>query len=165
MRFSVVTILLAASSIAAAQKTCAAKPILERCLETTKPQIANCDVQDWECLCARQTDVLTCFNNCPQDEGIHAQQATVTAICNAAKQVADSNSRASEAEESTKTTAVASSTKITDSPSPTTTPTGDETEEENAPATEEEDKDSAAAPVGVQKLFVAGAALVAAAFL
>jgi len=164
MRFSVVTILLAASSIAAAQKTCAAKPILERCLETTKPQIANCDVQDWECLCARQTDVLTCFNNCPQDDGIHAQQATVTAICNAAKQVADSNSRASEAEEATKTISTASSTKITDFP-PTTTPTEDKTEEENAPATEEEDKDSAAAPVGVQKLFVAGAALVAAAFL
>jgi len=168
MRFSVVTLIVAASSFAAAQSTCTAKVILERCLEDTKPQVAICISNDYACLCERQKAVLTCYNNCPNDQGIHAQTATVTALCNAAQQVADSNSRISEAENATKTTSAGKSSK-TSSSSPTTT---DETSKEDSTTTKDESTttttkaaDSAAAPTGVQKLFVAAAALAAVAVL
>jgi len=167
MRFSVVALIVAAGSLVAAQTSdsCTAKAILLRCLEDTKPQVTTCVSNDYACLCNRQKAVLTCFNNCPNDQGIHAQQATVTALCNAADQVADSNSRVSEAANSTKTTSSDSSTKT--STTAASKATGDETKEEDSAAKEEEKKDapSAAAPVGVQKLFVVAAALAAAAAL
>lgn len=124
------------------------------------------------CACSdRQKAVLTCYNNCPNDEGIHAQQATVTALCTAAEQVADSNSRISEAENATKTTAAPSSSKTSSSADSKATDDADSSEDSeddkttDDKSTTDEEKDSAAAPAGVQKLFVVAAGLAAIAAL
>ncbi|PGG99666.1 hypothetical protein AJ79_08440 [Helicocarpus griseus UAMH5409] len=91
----------AAASIAAAQddkKTstvgtgCAAQNILEACIKSTKAILATCGTNDWDCLCTHYTNVLTCYNNCPNDDGRFGVQSSQTANCNAAKQYGTSTS-------------------------------------------------------------------------
>ncbi|OXV12103.1 hypothetical protein Egran_00134 [Elaphomyces granulatus] len=98
MRFiaPVATVLMAAVGFAAAQtathsassssstSSCQAQPILDACLQRETPQFQACTANDWSCLCTQSTNVLTCYNNCPNDPGKAAAQSVVTANCNAA---------------------------------------------------------------------------------
>ncbi|KAN0084663.1 hypothetical protein V8E54_001130 [Elaphomyces granulatus] len=98
MRFiaPVATVLMAAVGFAAAQtatnsassssstSSCQAQPILDACLQRLTPQLTACTANDWSCLCTQSTNVLTCYNNCPNDPGKAAAQSVVTANCNAA---------------------------------------------------------------------------------
>ncbi|KAK2773285.1 hypothetical protein FQN52_004575, partial [Onygenales sp. PD_12] len=114
-------LLIATINPAAAQndKTgtkCAAQNILDACLKSTKLTLENCPVNDWECLCARYTDVLTCYNNCPSDQGKFAIESSQLANCNAAKQYAKP------------TTTTTTTTNTATSTGATGTPTGTETD-------------------------------------
>ncbi|KAK2807384.1 hypothetical protein FQN51_003210 [Onygenales sp. PD_10] len=116
-------LLIATINPAAAQndKTgtkCAAQNILDACLKSTKLTLENCPVNDWECLCARYTDVLTCYNNCPSDQGKFAIESSQLANCNAAKQYA----------KPTTTTTTTTATNTAASTGATGTPTGTETD-------------------------------------
>ncbi|OTA29517.1 hypothetical protein BTJ68_09341 [Hortaea werneckii EXF-2000] len=59
--------------------------IIQTCLGSTQAQLAACDATDWDCLCTQQTNVLTCYNNCPSDPNAFGAQQTKTSYCNAAK--------------------------------------------------------------------------------
>jgi hypothetical protein len=92
MRFATVTI-LASAAVAAAQSTtaastggekCAAQNILDQCKFTLQQQIDKCDGNDWICLCDGYTNLLTCYNNCPDSSEKPPVQNQVTQFCNAA---------------------------------------------------------------------------------
>ncbi|RJE25356.1 hypothetical protein PHISCL_02319 [Aspergillus sclerotialis] len=89
MRFSLTTLAifnLALSPLAlAGGKSCNADNIVSACLKSTKPELDNCTQNDWHCLCARSNDVLTCYNNCPDDERRFGASQTRDSYCNAAK--------------------------------------------------------------------------------
>jgi len=92
----VATVLMAAVGFAAAQtatnsassssstSSCQAQNILDSCLQSEKPQLQACAANDWSCLCTQSTNVLTCYNDCPNDPGKVAAQQTMTSYCNAA---------------------------------------------------------------------------------
>merc|ERR1711939_88527 len=66
--------------------------IIQTCLGSTQAQLAACDATDWDCLCTQQTNVLTCYNNCPSDPNAFGAQQTKTSYCNAAKAYGSSSS-------------------------------------------------------------------------
>jgi len=72
---------------AAAPKStsCDAQNIVDACKQTQQTQIDNCSATDWICLCQNYQNLLTCYNNCPDDTTNRAPvQSQVTAYCAAA---------------------------------------------------------------------------------
>ncbi|KAL2111529.1 hypothetical protein VUR80DRAFT_9883 [Thermomyces stellatus] len=61
----ILPIALLASTAAAA--SCDAEDIVEACLTSEQAKFDNCDTTDYDCLCAAQQAIATCFNNCPDD--------------------------------------------------------------------------------------------------
>lgn len=59
--------------------------IIQTCLGTENAQLQSCAANDWDCMCTQQTNVMTCYNNCPSDPNAVGASQTQTSYCNAAK--------------------------------------------------------------------------------
>ncbi|KAF7712763.1 Uncharacterized protein PECH_007337 [Penicillium ucsense] len=46
-------------------KTCAAQNVVDRCVQDMQFQLEGCDTYDFACQCTRSTNVVDCYNNCP----------------------------------------------------------------------------------------------------
>lgn len=88
MRSSLLVVAAAASfaSTALADK-CAAQNIVDACVSGYKARIDACNKNgnDWICLCDVYTDVLTCYNNCPDSNERSPVSNQVTSFCTAAE--------------------------------------------------------------------------------
>ncbi|KAK7732803.1 hypothetical protein SLS57_000746 [Botryosphaeria dothidea] len=96
MRFSVAAAVLASAGFVAAQSStssassststssCQAANIVTACVDGYKSRTEGCGGNDWDCLCSVYTDLLTCYNNCPNDPTRSSVQNQVTQFCNAA---------------------------------------------------------------------------------
>lgn len=84
MRFATLAILSSAAFAAAQSSECEAQNILDACKATIQSQIDKCGGNDYICLCDNYTNMLTCYNNCPNDENKSTVQNQVTAYCVAA---------------------------------------------------------------------------------
>ncbi|ORY12236.1 hypothetical protein BCR34DRAFT_600794 [Clohesyomyces aquaticus] len=93
MRFAVAVAALssigfaaAASSAAAAPSSsaCQAQNIVDACKVTIMNQVNACGQNDWICMCDQYTNLLTCYNNCPDSAEKPPVQNQVTQFCNAA---------------------------------------------------------------------------------
>ncbi|RKF80283.1 putative gpi anchored serine-threonine rich protein [Golovinomyces cichoracearum] len=60
---------------------CAAQPVLELCLSSTSAIASACAPTDYSCLCQKYTDVLTCYNNCPDDVRRASTLSSQSAYC------------------------------------------------------------------------------------
>ena len=65
---------------------CAAQNIVDTCVAGYQDRIRACEAKsnDWVCLCDVYTDVLTCYNNCPESNSRSPVQNQVTSFCQAA---------------------------------------------------------------------------------
>ncbi|OIW29165.1 hypothetical protein CONLIGDRAFT_409077 [Coniochaeta ligniaria NRRL 30616] len=115
-----------AAAVSAQSTACAADYIVEACLGTANGQLADCNNNDYGCQCAAYTNMLTCFNNCPNDTRIPTYQAQKTTYCGLASQYSSSTSSAFSAPETTTTSAATTTTDATatDATSTSTTSTG-----------------------------------------
>ncbi|KAL7274417.1 hypothetical protein RUND412_002692 [Rhizina undulata] len=113
-----VTALLAVTfaSFAAAQSSsataCAAQYIVDACVQTEDSN-TTCTPNDWECMCNKATNLLTCYNNCPNDSAKFGYQSQQTAYCGAASAASSQSvaaATASAAAASTKTGSVTAAT-------------------------------------------------------
>jgi hypothetical protein len=93
MRFAAVALLASAAAVTAQSTTaaaggdksgCAAQNIVDACKATIQTEIDKCEGNDWMCLCDNYTNLLTCYNNCPDSEEKAPVQNQVTQFCNAA---------------------------------------------------------------------------------
>ncbi|KAH7085168.1 hypothetical protein BKA63DRAFT_11986 [Paraphoma chrysanthemicola] len=87
MRFTTTLMALAAAAgLVAAQNKCDAQNIVDACVSGYKSRIDACNANpnDFICLCDVYTDVLVCYNNCPNSNEKPPVQNTVTSYCNAA---------------------------------------------------------------------------------
>ncbi|KAF2833891.1 hypothetical protein CC86DRAFT_16317 [Ophiobolus disseminans] len=87
MRFTTAIMALAATvGLVAAQNKCDAQNIVDACVAGYKSRIDACNAtpNDFICLCDVHTDVLVCYNNCPNSPDKPGVQNTVTSYCNAA---------------------------------------------------------------------------------
>lgn len=60
---------------------CAAQPVLDQCLASTQAIVTGCVSTDYDCLCSKWNDVLTCFNQCPNDSRKGSTQSSVDTFC------------------------------------------------------------------------------------
>ncbi|KAJ5610811.1 hypothetical protein N7510_007530 [Penicillium lagena] len=79
MRYTTaISVIIAASAslaLADSDSKCAAQKVVDQCITDMKFQLENCDTGDWECMCTHSTNVVDCYNNCPEDsERLGAQQ-------------------------------------------------------------------------------------------
>lgn len=95
MRFAAAALILVSASVAVAQTTSAAAPqptsseceaqnIVDACREGIQKQIDGCEGNDFICLCDNYTNLLTCYNNCPNSNERPPVQNQVTQFCLAA---------------------------------------------------------------------------------
>ncbi|KAL5120577.1 hypothetical protein ACEQ8H_001596 [Pleosporales sp. CAS-2024a] len=87
MRCSNTILALAATvGLVAAQDKCDAQNIVDACVAGYQSRINACTTNgnDFICLCDVYTDVLVCYNNCPNSQAKPPVQNTVTSYCNAA---------------------------------------------------------------------------------
>ncbi|KAJ5799229.1 uncharacterized protein N7518_001297 [Penicillium psychrosexuale] len=47
--------------------TCVSDNILQQCVQPMQSTLANCAPDDWNCQCTSSTNILDCYNNCPND--------------------------------------------------------------------------------------------------
>lgn len=89
MRFStaVAVAISASATLVAAQTKCAAQNIVDTCVSSYQSRIDACNKKgnDFICLCDVYSDVLVCYNNCPDSQDRPPVENTVTSYCNAAE--------------------------------------------------------------------------------
>lgn len=74
----------AAAPAPATSTKCAAQAILDKCIADMTKISEGCDPVNYKCLCQTNKDILTCYNNCPNDPQRDIQGSKVTAWCVAA---------------------------------------------------------------------------------
>jgi len=112
------TTTLAVPSATPSSSGCQAQNIVDACRKTIQGQIDSCKDNDWICLCEQYTNLLTCYNNCPESNERPPVQNQVTSFCNAAAPLKSSSS----AEAATKTpSSSGSQSTLATSGSPTST--------------------------------------------
>jgi hypothetical protein len=92
MRFATLAILASAAVVTAQTSTasaggddkCDAQNIVDACKATIQTEVDKCKGNDWICLCDNYTNLLTCYNNCPDSAEKSPVQNQVTQFCNAA---------------------------------------------------------------------------------
>ncbi|RAL00300.1 GPI anchored serine-threonine rich protein [Aspergillus ibericus CBS 121593] len=62
-----------------------AENILEACLNQMKPEMDNCNQNDWSCLCTQSKNILTCYNDCPSSPNHAGAVQQKIEYCNAAE--------------------------------------------------------------------------------
>ncbi|KAK4164474.1 hypothetical protein QBC43DRAFT_47208 [Cladorrhinum sp. PSN259] len=77
---------MAAGAVAQATSACAADYVVESCLGSERSKLAACASTDYECLCAGNQSLITCFNNCPNDVRVKNAQGQRDIFCGYASQ-------------------------------------------------------------------------------
>ncbi|CAI6338707.1 unnamed protein product [Periconia digitata] len=97
-------------STAAPSSDICAQDIVDSCVAQFKTRIDKCNEKpnDWVCLCDENTNLLTCYNNCPKSPDRSPVENSATQFCNAAAPLKASMS--SVAATAVKTSASSSST-------------------------------------------------------
>ncbi|QDS76311.1 hypothetical protein FKW77_002365 [Venturia effusa] len=107
MRFSAALLTVAAGIVSAASttatsvaasstgSTCDAQSVFDLCIQSTTAILNDCNQADYICMCQKQTDVLTCYNTCPDDPLHSSAKGTNASYCQAAAQQSSASVAAS----------------------------------------------------------------------
>lgn len=68
MKSALLALTAFAAAAIAADSECAADYIVEACLGSETAKLATCGTNDWMCKCYAHENIITCFNNCPNDD-------------------------------------------------------------------------------------------------
>ncbi|KAK0615025.1 hypothetical protein B0T17DRAFT_375746 [Bombardia bombarda] len=95
MKATLFSIVAFAATVATAQTTsaCAADYIVEACLSTENARLATCATTDYDCQCAAWGSILTCFNNCPNDQRAATYAGQKQIFCGYASQFPSSTTK------------------------------------------------------------------------
>ncbi|KEQ67211.1 uncharacterized protein M437DRAFT_37795 [Aureobasidium melanogenum CBS 110374] len=96
MQFSSLAILAAAFGIAAAQtsttsaaattSSCAAQTVLDLCVSQQSARNSQCAANDYDCLCTGYSNLVVCYNQCPNDPNAFSASQYKVQYCQAASQ-------------------------------------------------------------------------------
>lgn len=84
----------ATSSAAGSSSSCQAQFIVDQCLKDQQSRVDACGSNEWVCLCQVYTDIMTCWNNCPDSDAASGDASSKTSYCNAAAPLLSSSSAA-----------------------------------------------------------------------
>ncbi|KAK0616282.1 hypothetical protein B0T14DRAFT_497567 [Immersiella caudata] len=86
MKAALVSLAFFASAAMGQTTACAADYIVEACLGTENGKLASCATTDYVCRCNAFGNILTCFNNCPNDVRKFDYQGQQQIFCGYASQ-------------------------------------------------------------------------------
>ncbi|CAD0106629.1 unnamed protein product [Aureobasidium uvarum] len=121
MQFSSLALLAATFGIAAAQSSttsavssstssCPAQNVLNLCVSQQTAANTQCGPTDYDCLCTGYTNLLVCYNQCPNDPNAFGASQNKVQYCQAASQYGSSAmSRQSQSQTQSATASVSSS--------------------------------------------------------
>jgi hypothetical protein len=133
-----------------------ARSTLDVCIASIQGQINSCATNDYSCLCTQYVNLITCYNNCPNDPNVGTAQQQRELNCNNASVYGSTTTYGTAAATSGAATATG-----TESASETAIQTGfgSATESDGSAATGTSDDDNGAAGVRVGMAAVAVAGL------
>ncbi|KAL1835689.1 hypothetical protein VTJ49DRAFT_6208 [Mycothermus thermophilus] len=85
---------LASSAAAQTTSECGAAYIVDACLTSEKAKLNACGDQDYVCRCDNWINVLTCYNNCPNDPRKHADDGQRQIFCDYASRLVSTTTQA-----------------------------------------------------------------------
>jgi hypothetical protein len=94
MKAALVSLVFFAAAAVAQTTACAADYIVEACLGTENGKLANCAQTDYVCRCNAFGNILTCFNNCPNDVRRFDYQGQQQIFCGYASQYPSTTTKA-----------------------------------------------------------------------
>ncbi|KAK4447913.1 hypothetical protein QBC34DRAFT_381752 [Podospora aff. communis PSN243] len=94
MKAALVSLAFFASAAVAQTTACAADYIVEACLGTENGKLASCAQTDYVCRCNAFGNILTCFNNCPNDVRRFDYQGQQQIFCGYASQYPSTTTKA-----------------------------------------------------------------------
>ncbi|KAK4211100.1 hypothetical protein QBC37DRAFT_20175 [Rhypophila decipiens] len=121
MKSVLVALAAFAAAALAANEDCQALYIVEACLEGEERKLADCRDGDWDCKCNQHINILTCFNNCPQDTRINQWTGQKQIFCGYASQYPSSTTKVVAAKPTGATTPAQTTEGKADDASPTNT--------------------------------------------
>ncbi|KAI1008145.1 hypothetical protein K3495_g96 [Podosphaera aphanis] len=138
--------------------SCGAQAVLDACISSTTAIAASCATTDYNCLCQKHTDILTCFNVCPNDPRRSATLTTQSSYCSNASLYSSATSSAiSRSVSASSTSAISSYTYTSSSTTHSSTGTMSTSTEKEKPTST---SDSGASRVTAVGLALLGAGLV-----
>ena len=140
MKFFLLPVAFVASLAAAQSSACGANYILEACLTSENAKFAACSEGDWDCKCSSYNNIMTCFNNCPNDSRREAQSGQQKIFCGYASQFPSSTPSAAGAAKTSAPSGAAAAATTTgpggSTPSGSSTSTGANPAKTNGAATD-----------------------------
>ncbi|CAD6505159.1 BgTH12-00654 [Blumeria graminis f. sp. triticale] len=136
---------------------CGAQPVLDACIASTSAIANACPTTDYNCLCQKYTDVLTCFNVCPNDPRRSATLSSQSAYCSNANVYSSSTSSAISRPVSATTTSLSTTTAV----SHTTEPIAEKTTSATTTAAPTSTSGSSAQKIVLNGVFLLGAGAIA----
>ncbi|KAL2264931.1 hypothetical protein VTJ83DRAFT_7441 [Remersonia thermophila] len=85
---------LASSAAAQTTSECGAAYIVDACLASEHAKLDACGNQDYDCKCNNWINILTCFNNCPNDTRKHESDGQRQIFCDYASRFASTSTQA-----------------------------------------------------------------------
>ncbi|KAK3316684.1 hypothetical protein B0H66DRAFT_301736 [Apodospora peruviana] len=107
----------ATAAVAQGSTKCDADYIVAKCMSDEQAKLANCAGQDYDCQCLSYSNLVLCFNNCPNDEQVHTYEGQKKIFCGYASQFPSATTKAATA---TTTTTPAKTTAAKEDDSTTT---------------------------------------------
>ncbi|KAL2259531.1 hypothetical protein VTK26DRAFT_6767 [Humicola hyalothermophila] len=134
--------ILASTAMAQTTSICGANYIVEACLSSEHAKLSACGSQDYECQCNQWQNILTCYNNCPNDSRLHRDAGQRDIFCSYVSQFASSSTT----KVSVPSQSVSTPANSTPGADENTTPTdeGSATNTENGAAVNTDDPNNAA---------------------
>ncbi|KAK3906734.1 hypothetical protein C8A05DRAFT_29388 [Staphylotrichum tortipilum] len=83
---------LASSAMAQTTSACGADYIVDACLSSERAKLEACKGTDYGCQCAQWQNIITCYNNCPNDPRQHSSAGQRDIFCGYASQFPSSSS-------------------------------------------------------------------------
>ncbi|SPO06663.1 uncharacterized protein DNG_09355 [Cephalotrichum gorgonifer] len=134
----ILPIALFGAAVMAADPKCDAENIVEACLESEQAKLAACKTSEYDCICAANQAISTCYNNCPNDSRKVQAEGQVQIAC----------ANASVFGTSTKASPTASKT-ASDKSTPAATTTSEEGGATNTSESSSEEKPNSAADLAM----------------
>jgi len=84
---------LASSAVAQTTSVCLADYIVKACLSSEKAKLTSCVSTDYDCQCQQWKNIITCYNNCPDDPDQFTAGGQRDIFCGYASQFASTTAK------------------------------------------------------------------------
>jgi len=101
------------SGSSGSQSDCDAQNILDTCVAQFSPQLDACKASDWECMCQQATNLLSCYDNCPDATDFGGADSKKASYCDAWSRSPEYSARANNTQITNTATSTSTNSDVT----------------------------------------------------